>query len=68
MLECGGGLRDEGEAEAGVCGTRNWKNSGDVGKVEERWFTSLEEEEERMEEYADEERTALGWAVVGNSV
>ena len=51
-----------------MCGTRKSKNSGDVEKVEERWFTSLEEGEGRMEEYADEEQTALGWAVVGNSV
>ena len=48
-------MRDEGEAEAGVCGTRKWKNSGDLEKGEERWFTSVEEAEERMEEYADEE-------------
>jgi len=41
MLERGGGL----QGEAGVCVTREWKDLGDVGKGEERWFTSLEEEE-----------------------
>ena len=30
------------------------------GKRLERWFISLEEEEERMEEEVDEERTSVG--------
>ena len=34
MLERGGGLRDEDEA--GVCGAREWKEVGEVGKGEER--------------------------------
>lgn len=59
MLERGGGLRDEDEAEAGVSGTREWKDLGEVGKGEERWFTSLEEVE-MMEEEVDEERTSVG--------
>jgi len=58
MLERGGGLRDE--AEAGACGAQEWKEVGEVGKGEERWFISLEEEEERMEEEADEERMSVG--------
>ena len=58
MLERGGGLRDEDEA--GVCGAREWKEVGEVGKGEERWCSSLEEEEERMEDDADEERTSVG--------
>jgi len=32
----------------------------EVGKGEDRWFISLEEEVERMEEEADEERTNVG--------
>ena len=34
-------------------GTWEWQNVGDVGKGEERWLTSLEEEE-IIEEEADE--------------
>ena len=58
MLERGGSLRDEDDA--GVCGAREWKEVGEVGKGEERWFSSLKEEEERMEEEAEEERTSVG--------
>ena len=58
MLEHGGGLRDEDEAE--VCGAREWKEVGEVEKGEERWFNSQEEEEERLEDEADEERTSVG--------
>ena len=58
MLERGGGLRDEDEA--GVCGAREWKEMGEVGKGEERRCSSLEEEEERREEEAEEERTRVG--------
>ena len=53
MLEREGGLRDEDEREARVCGTWEWKEVGDVGKGEERWLMSLEEEE-RIEGEADE--------------
>ena len=42
------------------CGAREWKEAGEVGKGEEMWFISLEEEEERMEEEVDEERTSVG--------
>ena len=52
------GLRDKDEA--GVCGARQWKEVGEVEKGEERWFNSQEEEEERMEDEADEERTSVG--------
>ena len=58
MLERGGGLRDEDEA--GVCGAREWKEVGEVGKGEERWFNSQEEEQERTDDEADEERTSVG--------
>ena len=61
-LERGGGLRDEDES--GVCGAREWKDLGDIGKGEERLLTSLEEE--IMEDEADEERTSIG--MVGHSV
>jgi hypothetical protein len=57
MLKGGGGLRDEDENEAGVCGAREWE-VGDVGKDEERWLISLGEEE-RIEEEADEEQNEL---------
>ena len=53
MLERGSVLPDEDETEAGACGT------GDVWKGEERWLTSVEEEE-IMEEEADEEQTSVG--------
>ena len=43
-----------------MCGAREWKEVGEVGKGEERWFNSQEEEEERMEDEADEERTSVG--------
>ena len=41
-----------------MCGAREWKDFGDVGKGEERLLTSLEEE--IMEEEGDEERTSVG--------
>lgn len=53
VLEHGGGLRDEDEAEAGVCGTQEWKDLADVGKGEGRRFTSPEEE-------ANEDRMSVG--------
>ena len=58
MLKHGGGLQEEDEA--GVCDAREWKEVGEVGKGEERWCSSLEEDEERMEDEADEERTSVG--------
>lgn len=48
-----------------MCGTREWKNLRDVGKGEERWFTALEGEEEKMEEEADKERTSVGMSSGG---
>ena len=45
--------------QAGACGTWEWQDVGDVWKGEERWLTSVEEEE-IMEEEADEEQTSVG--------
>ena len=52
--------------QAGACGTATptyrtweWQDVGDVWKGEERWLTSVEEEE-IMEEEADEEQTSVG--------
>ena len=42
--------------------TWEWQDVGDVGKVEERWLTSLEEEE-MMEERRTKIRRALGWVI-----
>ena len=47
----GPGLRDEDEAEAGVCDMREWKEIGVIDQNEERWFKS---QEEMMKEEADE--------------
>ena len=58
MLERGSVLPDEDETEAGACGTWEWQDVGDVWKGEERWLTSVEEEE-IMEEEADEEQTSV---------
>ena len=58
MPERGGGLREEDEA--GVCGAWEWKEVEKVEKGEERQLNSQEEEEDRMEDVADEERTSVG--------
>ena len=59
MLEHGCGLQDEDESE--VCGAREWKDLGDIGKGEERLLMSLEEEimEDEADE-ANEEWTSIG--------
>ena len=53
-------LKDEDEA--GVCGVQRWKEVGEGGEGEgdERWFTSLEREEQRMEKGVHEEWTDIG--------
>ena len=51
MLERGDGRQDEDEA---VCGMREWKALGDVGRGEEG-----------MEEEADEEGASVGMSIGG---
>ena len=69
MLKRGGGPReDEAEAEAEVHGTQEWKDLGEIRKGDKRWFITLEEDEETMEEEADEERTRVGIGGRGRSV
>ena len=60
MQSAGAALQDENEPEARACGIWEWQNSWDIGKDEDRWFTPLEEEEERMEEEAAKEQMGLG--------
>ena len=43
-----------------MCGAWEWKEVGEVEKVEERWFNSQEEEQERTDDEADEEWTSVG--------